>query len=170
MCECGCGAPAQAGKRFVRGHAQRLETPNSVWCPKCQQFQSPSKFYQLDRPDWCKTCHGEARRIEYRDKTEVVKARSSRASKRCNAKLRSNALAAYGNCCACCGESTWEFLAIDHIDGGGGKHRRSLGIMGGGGAPFYRWLERQGFPSGFRVLCHNCNAASALYGKCPHEG
>ena len=31
------------------------------------------------------------------------------------------------NCCECCGEKHLEFLAIDHINGGGGKHRKKLG-------------------------------------------
>jgi len=27
----------------------------------------------------------------------------------------------------------------------------------------------QGYPTGFRVLCHNCNQAIGLYGYCPHK-
>ncbi len=27
----------------------------------------------------------------------------------------------------------------------------------------------EGYPTGFRVLCHNCNCALAYYGSCPHE-
>jgi hypothetical protein len=30
-------------------------------------------------------------------------------------------------------------------------------------------LITNGFPSGFRTLCHNCNMAKGLYGTCPHE-
>ncbi len=67
-----------------------------------------------------------------------------------------------GPACACCGEATIEFLCIDHVNGGGGKHRRS--IRGN----LYNWLKREGFPKGFRVLCHNCNAAIGYYGHCPH--
>lgn len=67
--------------------------------------------------------------------------------------------------CACCGESRLEFLALDHIDGGGNRHRAEVG----GGQIFYLSLQRAGFPPGFRVLCHNCNLARGLYGYCPHE-
>lgn len=32
----------------------------------------------------------------------------------------------------------------------------------------YRWLKQQGFPTGFRVLCMNCNFSYGLHGYCPH--
>jgi hypothetical protein len=72
----------------------------------------------------------------------------------------------YGGKCACCGESRREFLAIDHIDGGGEKHRKELGMRGG--ANFYGYLKSQGYPAGYRVLCHNCNQSLGSYGYCPH--
>lgn len=68
--------------------------------------------------------------------------------------------------CACCGETTVEFLCIDLIFGGGNKHRRETGTLTG---KMYRWLKKSGFPEGFRVLCHNCNMARGFYGRCPHE-
>ena len=68
--------------------------------------------------------------------------------------------------CACCGESTFQFLAIDHVDGGGGKDRKSLGLRNA--TELYRYLEKEGFPPGYRVLCHNCNLALGFYGYCPH--
>ena len=67
--------------------------------------------------------------------------------------------------CACCGEDHVEFPVIDHINGGGGQHRKRVGS----GSHFYRWLKGHGFPKGFRVLCNNCNASLGLYGHCPHE-
>ena len=58
--------------------------------------------------------------------------------------------------CACCGFSDIRALQIDHINGGGMEHRRSIGIKNGG-ITFYLWLIRNGFPEGFQVLCANCN-------------
>lgn len=67
--------------------------------------------------------------------------------------------------CACCGETILTFLALDHIDGRGHAQRKELG---GGG--FNTWLRREGFPAGFRVLCHNCNHGRELNGGiCPHD-
>lgn len=69
--------------------------------------------------------------------------------------------------CACCYIRHIVFLAIDHIKGGGFKHRKSIKIMGGQG--FYIWLKKRGYPDGYRVLCHNCNHATHVMGICPHE-
>lgn len=69
--------------------------------------------------------------------------------------------------CACCGESEIRFLSIDHINGGGTKHRRQIGI--GGGATMYLWLKKNNYPKGFQVLCYNCNMAKGFYGICPHK-
>lgn len=68
--------------------------------------------------------------------------------------------------CVCCGENIYEFLTIDHIEGGGAEHRRSIG---GGGTNFYRWLIKNGFPPGYQVLCYNCNNAKGHFGVCPHK-
>jgi hypothetical protein len=61
-------------------------------------------------------------------------------------------------CCSWCPESRLPCLSIDHIDGGGNAHRRSIRLKAG--INFYNWLKREGFPSGFRVLCMNCQFMS----------
>ena len=66
--------------------------------------------------------------------------------------------------CVCCGETMQEFLTIDHIDGNGAKHRKLINQRG-----FYRWLKHNGFPTGYRVLCWNCNVSRGIHGYCPHE-
>ena len=72
----------------------------------------------------------------------------------------------YGGKCACCGETRFEFLSIDHKDGGGTQHRLRENIRG---ASVIDWLLTHGLPDGFQVLCHNCNQAKGFYGACPHE-
>lgn len=81
-------------------------------------------------------------------------------------RLRLAALEAYGRVCACCGESRIEFLAVDHIGGAGNEHRRN--VKARSGQNLYNWLKSNGYPPGFRVLCHNCNMALGFYGYCPH--
>lgn len=61
----------------------------------------------------------------------------------------------YGGKCRYCRESRFIFLVIDHLNGGGNKHRQSIG----GGSKIYRWLFSNRYPTGFQVLCYNCNAA-----------
>jgi len=69
--------------------------------------------------------------------------------------------------CECCGEGDIDILTIDHINGQGNSHRRSIG--NNGGQHMYRWLRQNDFPEGFRVLCMNCNASLGMHGYCPHE-
>jgi hypothetical protein len=42
-----------------------------------------------------------------------------------------------------------------------------MGTTGGG--RIINWIHSNGFPEGFRVLCHNCNSALGYYGHCPHD-
>jgi len=59
--------------------------------------------------------------------------------------------------CAYCGETDLKVLQLDHIDGGGNQHRKSLKKGKYGGWSFYMLLESQGYPEGYQVLCANCN-------------
>jgi LSD1 subclass zinc finger protein len=99
-----------------------------------------------------------------RTKEQIVRYRATTRAWNKNRRLR--VLAAYGSTCQCCGEAAYEFLVIDHVDGGGSRHRKNLPARG---TAIYKWLEDNGFPEGFRVLCHNCNSAIGLYGYCPHQ-
>lgn len=74
----------------------------------------------------------------------------------------------YGNACACCGEDEQEFLTIDHIHNNGSKHRKENDT--GKGFNLYRWLINNNYPSGFQLLCWNCNCAKQFNkGVCPHK-
>lgn len=69
-------------------------------------------------------------------------------------KLKQQVIEHYGGRCALCGEDRWEFLTIDHINGGGTEHRRKLNNS------VYAWLRKSGWPTdGFRLLCSNCNCS-----------
>lgn len=85
-------------------------------------------------------------------------------------RVRLEVIKRYGGKCACCGESTIEFLSIDHVRGGGRKHRRELGATNYGGTRYYMWIIKNNFPDGLRVLCYNCDMARGFSGYCPHEG
>jgi hypothetical protein len=83
-----------------------------------------------------------------------------------NKRIRLETIRAYGGKCDCCNENRYEFLAIDHVNGGGIKHRKDIGNAGNSIA---KWLRKQGYPKGYRVLCHNCNCAIGFYKLCPHK-
>jgi hypothetical protein len=70
-----------------------------------------------------------------------------------------------GFVCSCCGTTEPEFLTLEHLNGGGTKHRREVGY----GSDFYRWIIKNNFPPGYAILCMNCNFAKGKYGYCPHQ-
>lgn len=84
-------------------------------------------------------------------------------------RIRDEVFSAYAvnHSCACCRKSGTGILCLDHVNGGGNEERRAIGSNGGGHAT-YLWLKKRGFPSGYRVLCHNCNFAFGAHGQCPH--
>ena len=72
------------------------------------------------------------------------------------------------NNCKCCGENRIVFLTLDHINGGGIKHKKEINIKGG--TAFYEWIIKNIFPEGFQILCYNCNCGRDKNGGiCPHE-
>jgi len=81
-------------------------------------------------------------------------------------RVRLNVLAAYGNKCACCGETEPKFLSIDHINGGGKEDREKYSH--GPGVNWYNYLLRE-HPDHVQILCYNCNMAKGHYGACPHR-
>jgi predicted nucleic acid-binding Zn-ribbon protein len=91
-------------------------------------------------------------------------------SARLFAALREQVFSAYGGKkCACCGEDNPLFLTIDHINNDGADMRNN-GVHGRSGTAFYQWLRKSGFPSGFQVLCYNCNLGKHRNGGvCPHK-
>jgi len=83
-------------------------------------------------------------------------------------KLKAEVIREYGSLCKCCGEDTFEFMSIDHINNDGARHREEAKC--GGGSTFYLWLKRNKFPKdNFQLLCFNCNYAKHRYGICPHQ-
>jgi hypothetical protein len=155
-------------------------------CTKCKKEQDISEFYILKTAksgynSWCKSCHRVLKkkyyyeviknnpekykkyRKEWRNKHKVY---TNEMHKKSYEKLRYEVLNHYSNGkikCNCCGEQEYKFLALDHINGDGNKHRKLIGRGG-----LYQWIRNNHYPQGFQVLCHNCNFAKGHYGKCPH--
>ena len=149
-------------------------------CYRCGKFKMPSNFGLLStnifkiRSD-CKPCRKIERTKAYYKKYRVVEKENRR-------KLRKEVINHYGGKCTCCGETTYEFLAIDHINGDGNEQRRKIGIMrvnknkgiktrqmSYSSGQFIHWVIKNGFPKDLQVLCHNCNSAKTYHGFCPHK-
>lgn len=75
--------------------------------------------------------------------------------------LRTEVIEAYGGCCCQCGFTDRRALHIDHVNGDGSqdrkKHRTALQMV--------RWIIRNHFPSGYQILCANCNCIKMFENK-----
>lgn len=135
-------------------------------CNVCKRLRYVLKFYVNKKMSdgfhaMCKDCWAERSREWHKRNRKSVSDRHRKNNRR----LREEIIGAYGGKCACCGETTYEFLTVDHVKNDGSLHRQQIGQR-----MIYRWLKENNFPKrGFQLLCYNCNLAKARYGKCPHQ-
>ncbi|MEK6880498.1 MAG: hypothetical protein AABY22_12855 [Nanoarchaeota archaeon] len=152
-------------------------------CGICKELKSLDEFYKNSKihdyyDTYCKKC-----RLDYRKKHPWTVEKWEKKNKESIAirkkiywnkrryEVREKVIGHYSNntfMCLCygCYNDFIEFLEVDHIEGGGSAHLKKLGIKGG--LSFYIWLVKNNFPSGFQVLCSNCNGSKGKYGYCPH--
>lgn len=139
-------------------------------CFSCNQLLPSSYFYYARRTNKpmrrCKDCH-KILSVNWRNSnTERIRELHLTRSFR----KKSQVIEHYSggkNCCACCGESTFEFMSVDHLNNDGNLHRAKTGL---GGNMLYNWLVKNNFPPGYQILCLNCNQAKGNFGQCPHQG
>lgn len=132
------------------------------WCRDCQVLASKAS-YQKHKDKNIRR----ARRWKIKNRDKYLEVLRRAVNRR-----RMGALFFYSKGkleCACCGENHVEFLVIDHINGGGIKHRKSISPKSQGGQKIYSWLKQNNYPNGFRVLCQNCNSSLGHYHYCPHK-
>lgn len=130
---------------------------------KKRQYQ---KQYRLDHKDEWEEYHKNYSKQWYKDNLSEIslKHKQYRDDHKTidlnnRKQLKIQVLSHYSNdndnpTCKTCGENHIEFLEIDHINGGGREHRKQLHLYGN---VLYRWLIKNNYPSGFQVLCSNCN-------------
>lgn len=118
-----------------------------------EYYQRHKDKYQAKSFNWFKSLSLEEREERKRKNREYVK------------RQRVELLAAYGNRCNCCNETTEEFLTLDHIFNDGAEHRKNQV----GGSRVYADLKKKGYPKDrYQLLCMNCNFAKRM-GDCPHQ-
>lgn len=116
--------------------------------------------------------HPDRQQLYYRRYRDKNKTRIKEMAKQRRLAIKEETFAVYSlnaMACACCSEHRIEFLSLDHTNGGGNEERRKLKAKHiSGGTKFYAYLKRNGYPSGYRVLCHNCNLSLGFFNYCPH--
>jgi hypothetical protein len=133
------------------GAAERKRCATHTWSI-ARREGFPARFRVL-----CFTCNRLAW-LEHRRTTQNPSKRHTQIRQAArNGKAK--ALSAYGGeKCACCPESRLDALTIDHVEGGGNQWRMSPQ----GEGTIYWFLIRNTFPTGYRVLCWNCNRIAYL--------
>lgn len=143
---------------------------NTKVCKTCNVEKLKSYFHNHEgtfdrKAQSCKSCVKKSKK-EYNDSHREENSWSGKTYRK---RIRYDCLVAYSQdppSCACCNENYLEFLALDHINNDGNKHRKETGKRGTG---MYKYLKERGYPPGFQILCHNCNSSKGLYGYCPHN-
>lgn len=156
--------------------------PGRRWCFECAKYMRAARVRSRSKPkpegscsrtdcknpaspgrSSCDVCRSREEAYEATHKSPI--AFNARQTRR---RLRMAVFEAYGGAvCACCKEDRYEFLTIDHVEGNGAQHRRENKEAKHN---LYAWLKKNNFPTGFRVLCMNCNYSLGSHGYCPHSG
>lgn len=128
-------------------------------CSKC--LRDAKKYYEKNKATRAAKLRAWAKANPERLK-EVNKLRAR--------KLKQDVINAYGKVCRCCLEANITFLCLDHVNGGGLKHRNELRATSSG--QFYSYLRAHKYPMDppLQVLCYNCNQGKQINGGvCPHQ-
>jgi len=154
----------QAGLCIFCGELPR---ENRITCQRCAERCQKNSKATRDRniaAGKCCVC-GSDELVTKRHCAGCAKKHYARTRRR-YAEIKDEVFIAYGGYqCVCCGEKEKAFLTIDHINGGGHKHRKEIGF-----GRVYYWLRDNGYPEGFQVLCMNCQwGKKNCNGICPHQ-
>lgn len=145
------------------GKEQKREIGNSIY-PWLRRNGYPGGYQVL-----CSNCNIKKVKIAAKERGEAGTPAQRKYYQR-NQRERLRALTEYSTGtikCDCCGIVDPDVLCLDHKNGDGAKHRKSLKKHEG--SNISKWSRRNGYPDIFRVLCHNCNQSLGKYGYCPHH-
>jgi len=162
------------GRAYFKAHAsERRAAAKAYRLRNLERARAVSRAWQRNNRERYKANQLRWRQARRKELCEYTKRwnkanreRALAAQRACNKKLKDAAYAAYGGYrCKCCGEDREQFLSLDHVNNDGAAHRKVIDRR-----KLYKWLQREGYPPGFQVLCMNCNFGKARNGGvCPHQ-
>lgn len=139
--------------KYYLKHKDVIRRKNDLWYQTNKQrsveykrrwYDAHKKEHLVQAQEWS-NCHPKEKREQ---------------SKRHTKKLKMDVINHYSNGSMACANpydehkepyTTTDALQIDHINGGGSKHLKSLH------GSIYQWLKNNNYPKGYQVLCANCN-------------
>lgn len=131
-------------------------------CKRCELTKPSNDFSNSSRYNdgfeiYCKPC-----RVELQCQVQQRHPRRD-YHKKWHASQKETAIAYYSNGemkCSKCKLDDIRALTIDHINGGGQKHREEIKCTS-----IYRWLINHNYPAGFQVLCMSCQFIKRIENK-----
>src|ERR1700747_1062977 len=99
------------------------------YCKRGHPWNEENTRYQKHK-------NGRVQRYCYPCKIEAARAQ--------HLKMKQEIMDYYGGCCACCGETILDFLALDHLNNDGAAHRKAEQLQTGWRT--YYWIKRNNFP------------------------
>ena len=125
-------------------------------CTECGEEKQLTEFYCRKRGGTVSKCKECLSKKYYEFKEEVFRHYSSSPP-----------------VCATCGETALNRLCLDHVNGGGREHLKSIGLYNEKhnkihtGSAFYCYLRRENYPQDppLQVLCKECNKKKQIQNK-----
>lgn len=168
---------AQAKKNYRKNHEKNTETRRKYYAENRERELERRKKWHKNNRDIAKKRHAEyyqnnkesvkKKNKAYRIKNaDILKPKKRKRAKELQQEQKLVVFEHYSNGkieCECCHESNIGFLSLDHIHGGGGKHRKAIN------SNTYKWIINHNFPDGYQILCMNCNWGRRINGICPHK-
>lgn len=140
---------AKAKRHLPSRIKKQPETGITKRCSRCKTEKDTSSFYwRKERNTYhphCKECNSKQNKQQGEKRKQLV-------------------FSHYGEECECCGETTLDYLTVDHVVITGTEQRK----RDPSSVDIYKWLVRNNFPEGYRTLCMNCNVSLGRFGYCPH--
>ena len=162
--KCGQTKPME---RFPVGMVRGTVEYRRHTCDSCEA--SRKKDWYGKNIEMVRANQNKKSKLRYNADLKKYRSRSAEQAREYRAEYRERVLDAYGRKCSCCGETTLQFLTVDHVhnDGYVARKEKQHPVDAAG---FYRWLVRNNFPKEFQLLCMNCNfGKSRNNGICPHR-
>jgi len=152
----------ELSRKFYKKNAEKLrEKSRKIYAQNPEKAIQKTKKWQINNPQKYKESHDKYRQ------NNLEKIRENDRKRNAAFKLKVFIHYSHGTLkCNCCGEMTFGFLTLDHINNDGHRQRKK-GLNSTGLMPY---LIKNNYPSGFQILCYNCNCGRAHTPdkKCPH--
>jgi hypothetical protein len=154
---------AEYHRRYYQIHKEKAKEYNRQYrqTHKEKAKEYGAQYYQAHKSEMVeyRKIYGQNHKLEARERcrkyAQTHKVEEVKRHHQYHILLKAEVLTHYGNgklACVRCSFGDIRALSIDHINGGGHKHKIELVR----GRNIYNWLKNNNYPEGYQTLCGNC--------------